>query len=248
MIMRIDLNVDIGEGIGNESMLMPFISSANIACGYHAGDEAEMERVIELCVSHGVAIGAHPSFADRPNFGRKEISISESAMIDLVTEQLFKLNEIVTRCGSQLHHVKPHGALYNMAARDAALAATLVRAVKTFNCRLVIYGLAGSVLIGKAAELELPFAEEAFADRRYTVDGALVPRSDPAALITDPAEAVQQVLDIVRKRRLVTVNGEKLPVSARTVCIHGDGSRAITLAKAINTGLTQSGIFVRRPA
>jgi UPF0271 protein len=247
MNTRIDLNCDMGEGAGNEESLMPFISSANIACGYHAGDEGEMKRVVELCLQHGVAIGAHPSFADRQNFGRKEMNLSQAELIDLVSEQLSILDNIVRQSGSRLHHVKPHGALYNMAAKDDALAGGLVKAIKTFNPMLILYGLAGSVMICKSRELGLKFAEEAFADRRYMPDGSLVPRPDPAALINDPAEAVQQVLGIALEQQLFAVTGEKLLIKAGTICIHGDGPQAVPFAKAISLALPQSGIVIGRP-
>ena len=154
----------MGEGIGNEELLMPFINSANIACGYHAGDEATMQQVIELCLRYNVNIGAHPSFLDRENFGRTEMQLSSSAIYELVTDQLTLINKITLRCAGKLHHVKPHGALYNMAAKDAALAKTIAQAVKDFDTSLIYYGLSGSVMITEATHLGLQTANEAFAD------------------------------------------------------------------------------------
>ena len=223
----------MGEGIGNEKLLMPFINSANIACGYHAGDEDSMKQVIELCLKHQVNIGAHPAFADRENFGRTEMQLSSSAIYQLVTDQLTLINKIALRCGGKLHHVKPHGALYNMAANDAGLAKTIAQAVKDFDDSLIYYGLSGSVMIQEANRLGLQTANEVFADRTYQHDGTLTPRSLPNALLNNVDDAVKQVIKFIKENKVVTITGEEIIVQADTICIHGDGQHAVDFAKAI---------------
>ncbi len=224
----------MGEGIGNEELLMPFINSANIACGYHAGDEDTMQKVIELCLKHNVHIGAHPSFLDRENFGRTEMQLPASAIYDLVIAQLALINSITFRCGGKLHHVKPHGALYNMAAKDAALAKTIAQAVKDFDASLIYYGLSGSVMITEANCLGLQTANEVFADRTYQADGALTPRSLPNALLSNADDAIKQVIKFVKENKVTAVTGEDIIVKADTICIHGDGKNAVEFAKAIH--------------
>lgn len=227
----------MGEGIGNEELLMPFINSANIACGYHAGDEATMQQLIGLCLKHNVNIGAHPSFLDRKNFGRTEMKLPASEVYELVTAQLELINKTTLQCGGKLHHVKPHGALYNMASKDAILAKTIAQAVKDFNDSLIYYGLSGSVMITEAADLGLQTANEVFADRTYQPDGTLTPRSLSNALISDANDAVKQVMKFVKENKVVTITGEEITVKADTVCIHGDGRHAVEFAKAIHQRL-----------
>ena len=223
----------MGEGIGNEALLMPFINSANISCGYHAGDEDNMKQVIELCLKHYVNIGAHPSFPDRENFGRTEMQLPSSAIYQLVTDQLTLINKIALRCGGKLLHVKPHGALYNMAAKDAVLAKTIAQAVKDFDDSLIYYGLSGSVMIHEANRLGLQTANEVFADRTYQADGTLTPRYLPNALLNNVDEVVKQVIIFIKENKVVTVTGEEIIVKADTICIHGDGQHAVEFAKDI---------------
>jgi UPF0271 protein len=232
-----DLNCDMGEGIGNDALLMPFIHSANIACGYHAGDVDTMKQTLELCLRHGVKAGAHPSFLDRENFGRREMLLESDEIYDLVSQQLFLLNEIATDMDVKLHHVKPHGALYNMAANNPALARTIALAVKDFDPGLVLLGLSGSVAITEAKKIGLTTASEVFADRSYREDGSLTPRSEPGALLEDTATAVKQVLEMMEKGTVTTVSGKRIPVLAETICIHGDGKLAVELARALYTAL-----------
>jgi UPF0271 protein len=227
----------MGEGTGNEELLMPFINSANIACGYHAGDEATMQQVIELCLKHNVNIGAHPSFSDRKNFGRTEMKLPASEVYELVTAQLELINKIALQCGGKLHHVKPHGALYNMAAKDTGLAKIIAQAVKDFDASLIYYGLSGSAMITEAADLGLQTANEVFADRTYQPDGTLTPRSLSNALISNADDAVKQVTKFVKENKVVTITGEEITVKADTVCIHGDGRYAVEFAKAIHQRL-----------
>ncbi len=183
----IDINCDMGEGMGNEKELMPFISSANIACGYHAGDAATIKEVVNLCLQYNVNIGAHPSFFDRENFGRATMQLSPQEIYTIVTDQLTIINTIAMECGAILHHVKPHGALYNMAAKDIVTANAIAKAVKDFDKRLIYYGLSGSVMIAAAEKIGLQTANEVFADRTYQADGTLTPRTQPNALINDKA-------------------------------------------------------------
>lgn len=229
----IDINCDMGEGMGNEEALMPFINSANIACGYHAGDTATMQRVVELCLQYNVNIGAHPSFLDRENFGRTEIDMSLSQIHNIVAEQLEILNELVKKSGGKLHHVKPHGALYNMAAKNTGMAHAIAKAVKEFDALLVLYGLSGSQLIAMAKEEGLQTANEVFADRTYQPDGSLTSRALPNALLINTDNVVKQVVKFVKENKVMTVTGKEINVKADTVCIHGDGVHAVEFAKSI---------------
>jgi UPF0271 protein len=229
----IDINCDMGEGIGNESELMPFIQSANIACGYHAGNEDTMRRVINLCLANDVHVGAHPSFLDKENFGRTEMHLLPAEIYQLVSKQLGIIKAITLECGAVLHHVKPHGALYNMASKDSTLANTLALAVKDFDASLVYYGLSGSVMINQAKQLGLKTANEVFADRTYQSDGTLTPRSQANALLTDTSEVEKQVLKFVQENKVTTVTGQDIFIQADTICIHGDGPHAVDFAKAV---------------
>jgi UPF0271 protein len=227
----------MGEGTGTDEQIMPFVSSANIACGYHAGSLDEMRKVIRMAVTNSVAIGAHPSFADRENFGRKEFSLPSAEIYRLVTEQLRTIQSLAKEEGAVLHHVKPHGALYNLSARDATVAAAIVAAVKDLEPSLILYGLSGSLSIDAALEAGLPAAREVFADRRYRADGSLVPRSDQRALIEVPAESVLQVEQILTTGTVPSIDGSAIPLSADTICIHGDSKGAVETARALAAGL-----------
>ncbi len=230
----VDINCDMGEGMGNEARLMTFIDAANIACGYHAGDDDTIREVIGLCLQHQVHIGAHPSFADRENFGRTPMRLSEAELYDLVSEQLNIIHKIALEFGARMHHVKPHGALYNMAAADPKLAKTIADAVKDFDPSLVFVGLSGSVMIDVAKSLGLQAAHEVFADRTYQADGSLTPRSHPQALLNDIETVIRQVLMMVNENKVQTVNGEEVFIQADTICIHGDGAHAVEFAEAIH--------------
>ena len=228
-----DINCDMGEGLGNEESLMPFINSANIACGYHAGDDETMQQVILLCLKYQVNIGAHPSFPDRENFGRTEMQFTATEVYQLVTDQLLKINNTVLECGGRLHHVKPHGALYNMAARDAVLASAIAKAVKDFDDKLIVYGLSGSAMITEAVKLGLQTANEVFADRTYQADGSLTSRSLPNALIQDTGTMLDQLMKFVKENKVRTITGEEISLQADTICIHGDGEHALAFARSI---------------
>lgn len=230
----IDINCDMGEGVGNDEAIMPFISSASIACGYHAGDEDTMKRTVELAMKYNVAIGAHPSFMDRENFGRTDIRLPLSEVYDLVTRQIHLLDDIAKTFGTKIHHVKPHGALYNMAARAKPMAAVIALAIKDFDDRLKLYGLSDSHLINEAKKIGLKAVNEVFADRAYQDNGRLLSRSKPGALIRDTAEVVQRVLQMINDRTVTALSGKIIPVIAETICIHGDGEHAVEFAQAIN--------------
>jgi len=231
--MSIDLNCDMGEATGNDEAIMPFISSANIACGYHAGDAKTMWQTTELAVNYGVAVGAHPSFPDKKNFGRTEMTMPFNEVYEIMIQQLILLNDVTTSFGVKLHHVKPHGALYNMSARDTGLAETLAQAVKDFDDQLILFGLSGSHSISVAKAMGLQTASEVFADRAYQDDGSLVPRSQPGAMIEDTTKAVEQVLQMINEGTVTTISGYKIPITAETVCIHGDGEHAVAFAKSV---------------
>lgn len=244
-MLTIDINCDMGEGIGNDDAIMPFISSANIACGYHAGDEDIMRQTIDSAIKNNVAIGAHPSFFDRKNFGRTEMNLPSDEIYDLVLLQLRTIDKLITERQKRLYHVKPHGALYNMSAKNAQIAQAIVQAVKDFDDHLILFGLSGSISIDVANRSGLRTASEVFADRTYQDDGSLTPRSEPNALIEDEEQVLLQVLQIVKDKSVTTVTGKTIPMVAETVCIHGDGKHAIQFAKSLNRELTRKGIAIK---
>ena len=242
--MKIDLNCDMGEGYGNDAELMDYVSSANIACGFHAGDAATMRTTVETAIEKGVAIGAHPGYRDRENFGRIAMRLSPKKIHDIVTEQIATLNEIATTCGGKLTHVKPHGALYNQAARDSELAAAIAEAVFTIDANLVLFGLSGSVSIVEAEMRGLRTASEVFADRTYQPDGSLTPRIEPNALINDAQMAAAQVVQMVTQQTVTALDGQTVRIKADTICIHGDGSHALEFAGAIAAALAANNIKI----
>jgi UPF0271 protein len=236
----IDLNCDLGEGAGHDAELMPLITSANIACGAHAGDLATMRATVALAREFGVAIGAHPGFADRENFGRRELALPPDEARALVAAQITLLRTI-----APLRHVKLHGALYNLAARDAALAEAIVEAVSDCDDALILFVLPDSALARAAAARGLRIANEVFADRTYQRDGSLTPRSRPDALIHDEAVAVAQVLRMVREGVVRSTDGTDVPIKADTVCLHGDGPSPVAFARRLRAELHAAGIAVR---
>ena len=241
----IDLNCDLGEGMNTDEDIIPLISSANIACGFHAGDESTMKRTIELCLQHGVVIGAHPSWPDREKFGRTEMNLSEQELYDCVTDQLLILQNIASTFNTKLHHVKPHGALYNQSAKNKIIASTIAKAVKDFDASLILFGLSGSISVTEAELLGLKTAHEVFADRTYLEDGSLTPRSRPDALIEDETIAVQQVLRMIQQGTVATISGKIISVKADTICLHGDGMHAAAFCTLINQQLKQNGIEIK---
>lgn len=242
--MRVDLNADVGEGVGDDAALMAYLSSANIACGYHAGDAAVMRHAIGFAIRHGVAIGAHPGFEDRKSFGRRELQMSAAEVEALVAKQIHTLAEAAAEKGTRLAHVKPHGALYNMAARDGVLAAAIARAVVNVDPSLILFGLAGSKLIEAGRNAGLRTASEVFADRGYRADGSLVPRSEAGAVLEDVDEVVARALAMVRDRAVTAVDGTRVPLDVETICIHGDTPGAVDFARRLRAALTGAGIMV----
>ena len=241
MPLTIDFNCDLGEGGGADGDLMPWITSANIACGGHAGDVATMRETVALAEAHGVAVGAHPGFLDRENFGRREQELTPGELHELVTSQI----EALRGCGS-VRHVKPHGALYNQAARDPEMAKIIAEAVYGIDPKLILFGLAGSELVRAGRKRGLRVASEVFADRTYQADGSLTPRSRSDAVITDEAAAVAQVLRMVADGLVRSTDGSTVPIEADTVCLHGDGPKAVAMARRLNEALRESGIELRR--
>jgi 5-oxoprolinase (ATP-hydrolysing) subunit A len=252
-LFSVDLNCDMGESfgaytLGNDNEILNWVSSANIACGYHAGDPLTMQHTVKAAMQKGVAIGAHPGLQDLAGFGRRQMAISPTEAYTMVLYQVGALWAFVKAEGGELHHVKPHGALYNMAAMQKELAAAIAEAVYKINPNLILYGLAGSALIQAAQALSLPTAQEVFADRTYQDDGTLTPRSQPNALITDPAEAAQQVLRMVKQGTVKSQQGNDISIQADTICIHGDGPHALLFAEHIHTLLKRENIEIKAQA
>ncbi|MCW5625488.1 MAG: LamB/YcsF family protein [Burkholderiales bacterium] len=244
MKVRVDLNADMGEGCGDDAALLDVVTSANIACGVHAGDPATMARTLRSAHQRGVAVGAHPSLWDHTDFGRVEQPIEADAVGDLVRYQLAALAAIARAAAVPLHHVKPHGALYNMAARDRELADAIARAVRGFDATLVLVGLAGSALVAAGATHGLRVAAEVFADRNYEPDGSLTPRSRPGAVLHESAVVVRRAVRMVHDGSIVATDGSVIAVRADTICVHGDTPGAVTLARQIRTALERSGVAV----
>lgn len=248
----IDLNCDLGESfgawtLGQDAELIPLISSTSIACGFHAGDPLIMRRTVALAQAHGVAIGAHPSLPDLQGFGRRELSISAEEVHDLVLYQMGALAAFAKAAGTRLRHVKPHGALYNMAARDLRLAEGIAQAVRDFDPQLVLFGLAGSALLDAGRSQGLRVASEVFADRSYESDGSLTPRREPGAVLEHPEAAGQRIIGMVLEGRVRSRQGDWVPLQADTICLHGDRQDAAAFAKAVRHQLDAAGIEVRAP-
>ena len=250
--MQIDLNADVGESFGayrygDDEGVLPCVSSANIACGFHAGDPAVMRRTLQLAERHGIAAGAHPGFPDLPGFGRRDMHISTAELESIVAYQIGALAAVAATEGARLSHVKPHGALYNMSARDAAMADAIARAVSAVDATLVLFGLSGSQLIAAGERAGLRVASEVFADRGYWPDGSLAPRGTPGAIITEVAEVVRRAVGMATGQGVTCVDGTMIRVKAETICIHGDTPGAAALARAVRAALTAAGIDVVSP-
>jgi len=238
--MKIDLNCDMGENIGNDQDIMPYITSANIACGFHAGDEMSMLSTVRLAKKYGVAVGAHPGWKDTDGFGRHEMSLSPENVEALLLYQIGALHAIAKAEGVALRHVKAHGALYNQAAKDRVLAHAIVRAVKGFNSDLILVGLAGSSLVEAGVEAGLRVANEGFPDRNYEPDGTLVSRKSENAIIQSPEEVSKHAVELATHG--INFNGQAVRVE--TLCLHGDHPRAAQNAKHVREGLEKQGIIV----
>jgi UPF0271 protein len=239
-MMKIDLNCDIGESVGNEEAIMPYITSANIACGFHAGDEVSMRRTVRLAKKYEVAIGAHPGWKDKEGFGRREMSVSPDDVEALVLYQIGALYAIAKVEGLELRHVKPHGALYNQAAKDKLLAKAIARAVKRFNPDLTLVGLAGSSLIEAGVEAGLRVAGEGFPDRNYNSDGTLISRRERNALLESPEEVAIHAVKLAKEG--IDFSGRRVHVD--TLCLHGDHPYAAQNAKLVRNVLKESGIDI----
>jgi UPF0271 protein len=243
--MHVDLNADLGEGAPDDAELLALVSSANIACGWHAGDARLMQATVAAALASGVAIGAHPSYPDRESFGRSEMQLAPADVRADLIYQIGALDALVRAAGGRLHHVKPHGALYNQAARDPELADAIAAAVLDVNPALAIYGLAGGELLKAAERAGLRAVAEVFADRGYRADGSLVARSQPGAFIENTDEAVARTLRMVREGVVQAVTGEIVPLQAQTICLHGDGPHALAFGRALHAALNQAGVQLR---
>jgi len=252
-MLSIDINCDMGEStrlwpysIEKDLKLLSYVTSINVACGYHAGDAHTMHTLAEAAIGAGVAVGAHPGFADLDNFGRTNQVLPPEKIYDLVLYQIGALDAFLRILNARLHHVKPHGALYNMAAKDATLAEAICKAVYDYNSELILYGLSGSQLTEAAIATGLKAYSEVFADRTYQDDGHLTPRTQPNALIEDSRQSLQQVLQMITRRTVTSVNGKEVPIWADTVCVHGDSIHAIQFASEIKEALLINGVALKR--
>lgn len=244
-----DLNSDLGEGfgrwtLGDDDALLSIVTSANVACGFHAGDPTTMRRVCAVAAAHGVAVGAQVGYRDLAGFGRRRIDYEPAELTDDVLYQLAALDGFCRVAGTRVTHVKPHGALYNTAVHDEAQAAAVVRAVVEYDPTLPVLGLPGSALLRSAAEAGLPTVAEGFADRGYTAGGTLVPRREPGALVTDPDEVVARALRMAVGGEMVAVNGVTLPIAIDSLCVHGDTPGAVALARRLRAALTDAGLLL----
>lgn len=245
---ELDLNADVGEGDEEtDAALIPLVSSANVACGLHAGDPSTMRATVALALAHGVAVGAHPGFDDREGFGRRAMHLPPAALADLILYQLGALQAIAAAHGAVVVHVKPHGALYNQAASDPVIATTLVAAVGRFDPAIRLVGRAASAMQAAAAAVGHPFTAEAFADRRYQPDGSLVSRSDEQAVLSDPEQVAAQVRRLVTDGQVVTIDGGRVAVAFQTLCLHGDTPGAPALATVVRRELQSLGVTVCAP-
>jgi UPF0271 protein len=248
-MVKIDLNSDLGESfgaytIGMDERVLEVITSANIACGFHAGDPNVMQKTVTLALKNNVAIGAHPGLPDLIGFGRRNIAITPQEAYTMLVYQIGALGAFVKAEGSQMRHVKPHGALYNMAAANEKLAEAVAEAVYKIDGELILFGLSGSWMIKKARALGLRVAEEVFADRSYQNDGSLTPRGQPGAMISDEEKSLTQVLCMVKGGIVKTLSGEIVPIKADTICVHGDGEHALEFSRKIKERLIAEGVAV----
>jgi 5-oxoprolinase (ATP-hydrolysing) subunit A len=248
----IDLNCDMGESygawkMGADAEVMPFISSANIACGFHGGDPATIRKTVRLAVDRGVAVGAHPSLPDLMGFGRRVMRITPQDMYDLVVYQAGAVEAFARAAGTRLHHVKCHGALYNMAVNDDALSEAMARAVRDLGGGVILYVLSNSLMMEVAKNMNIPVAGEVFADRGYSDDGTLAPRDKPGGMIEDAAASAKQALAMIEQGHVVSLSGKRVPVAADTMCLHGDQPGAVRFAQTLRKTFSERGITVAAP-
>lgn len=243
-IYKIDLNCDLGEGASLDSEIIPLISSANIACGFHAGNCSLMHKTVEMCSKNGIALGAHPGYPDRENFGRTAMDCTDEQIYDYMMYQLGALSAFASAQGVSLQHVKPHGALYNTAGKNIEVARAVVRAVRDFDSSLILLALSGSRMIEAAEEYGVKYACEVFADRAYETDGSLRQRGLEGAMITDEKEAIERVVRMVKEGKVKAYTGEDIVVRADSVCVHGDGQKALDFVKALNEAFIENKIKI----
>jgi UPF0271 protein len=248
VILKIDLNADLGEGGESDEAVLSLVSSANIACRWRASGADAMRDCVRMAIERGVAIGAHPSFNDRANFGRKEMHLPPDEIYAGILYQLGALSAIAQAEGARVKHLKPHGALYNQAARDPEISQAIVAAVYDFDPSLSVFGLANSGFINAVREAGLYAVEEGFADRGYRADGSLVPRSEPGALIENEEEMLSHALSMVRDRRVRARGGAWVRLDVRTLCLHGDGAHAVEFARRLRTTLESAGVAIHAPS
>lgn len=253
MAYKVDLNCDMGESfgaytMGNDAEILDFVTSANIACGFHAGDPATMRKTVKMALDKNVGIGAHPGLQDLAGFGRRKMAISPQEAFDLTVYQIGALSGFVQAEGARLQHVKAHGALYNMAAKDAALSEAIAEAVYKIDPELILFGLSGSELVRAGEKIGLRTANEVFSDRTYQPGGTLTPRTEPNALITDPDKALQQVIRMVKENKVETLKRQDVSLKAETICIHGDGATALEFAESLSKSLGAAGITIQKVA
>lgn len=246
----VDLNCDIGENFGrytlaNQNEILQYVTSANIACGFHAGDPSVMRETVKVALANGVKIGAHPGLPDLVGFGRREMAITYQEAYDMVVYQIGALQGFLSVEGEKMQHVKPHGALYNMAAKNAEIAEAIAQAIYDISPDLILFGLASSELTKAGEKLGLKTAHEVFADRTYQADGSLTSRKEPNALITNQDEAIKQVIRMVKEGKVTSCQGSDVLLQADTICIHGDGEHAVHFAQYIKSQLEQNGIAVK---
>jgi UPF0271 protein len=247
MTLDVDLNADLGEGSGHDDELFKLITSANIATGFHAGDAGTMRVAVSAALAHGVSIGAHPSLFDRQNFGRKEMEVTPEEVFDAVVYQLGVFQAIAERAGTRANHVKPHGALYNMATRDDKLADAVARATKAVDSTLILFAPDRSALARAGESCGLQIAREVFADRNYLANGTLVPRSRPDALLHDPEEVSMRVVRMLREGKVLSVDEVDVDLRVETICLHGDTEGAVQFARALRARLEKEGVQIRAP-
>lgn len=248
-MIRVDLNCDMGESFGNykigmDEEIVQYISSANIACGFHASDPLVMSKSVKLCASAGVSVGAHPGFPDLVGFGRRQMKVSLPELKAMVIYQVGALKAFCTANGVKLQHVKPHGAMYNMAAKDLNMAEAICEGIREVDPDLILLGLSGSKLIEAAKKVGLRYAGEVFADRGYEEDGSLVPRTEKGAMITDENEAIRRVIGMVKDHRVTAVTGKEVEVLPDSICLHGDSPKAVLFAEKISRALKEEGIEI----
>jgi UPF0271 protein len=242
--MTIDLNSDLGEGAGFDDEILSLVSSASIATGFHSGTPASIFHSINAAHEYGVAVGAHPSFDDRQNFGRSEITMAPADLFSFVTYQLGAFRALCSAAGVEMNHVKPHGALYNMSARDRMLADVIAAAVLQLDPHLIVFAPPDSALEHAARNVGLQTAAEIFADRNYNADGSLVSRTRPDALLRDPDQAAERVIRMVREKKVTAIDGTNIPITANTVCVHGDTPGAVSFVRVLRARLEANGITI----